>query len=102
MPTSKSAKKRLRQNKVRNLRNRSFKSALKTELKKARGALEGHDASLAEAEVRKAAKLLDRSAVKQLRHPNAVARAKSKLDKSLHAMKAGAEPGGQGEAQPTS
>jgi len=87
MPNSTSAKKALRQNHARRLRNRSARSALRTVIKKCRQAAEGDDAAAAEAAFRLAVKRLDQAAAKRLIHPNAAARTKSRLSKLLKTQK---------------
>ncbi len=83
MPNTTSAKKALRQNQVRRLRNRSQRSALRTVVKKCRQAAESGDAEAAQAAFRLAVKRLDQAAAKNLIHRNAAARTKSRLSKLL-------------------
>ena len=80
MPRIKSAKKRMRQARVRMARNRTQRSAIKTAVKKART-----DAS--PQSVASAVQALDRGARKGLIHRNAAARKKSRLAKRLAAAK---------------
>lgn len=79
MPNTASGKKRLRQNQVLRLRNRSIKTAVKTQIKKVRAAVKAGDVAKAEDEFRLAAKKLDRAGSKRVMHPNATARYKSRL-----------------------
>jgi small subunit ribosomal protein S20 len=79
MPTTKSAKKRLRQSLERRAKNRAVKSAVKTQVRKVRRAVAAGDIATAETELRLAAKKLDRAGVKRVIHPNAAARTKSRL-----------------------
>lgn len=79
MPNSNSAKKRLRQNVARRLRNRSVKADLKTQIRKVRDAVEGNELDKAEAEYRVAAKKLDRAGAHSVIHKNAASRKKSRL-----------------------
>ncbi|MCC6492689.1 MAG: 30S ribosomal protein S20 [Pirellulales bacterium] len=88
MPNSATAKKRLRQSIDRRARNRTLRSALRTQIKKVRTAIAGGDAAAAEEQFRMAAKKLDQSAAKKVLHPNASARLKSRLSKAVKAMKA--------------
>ncbi|MEN0112038.1 MAG: 30S ribosomal protein S20 [Planctomycetota bacterium] len=90
MPNSASAKKRLRQNEARRLRNRSARAAVRTQVKKVRAAVKEGDAAKGDAELRTAAKQLDRAASKGLIHANAAARTKSRLSKALKELKASA------------
>jgi small subunit ribosomal protein S20 len=86
MPHLKSAKKRLRQNEKRRLRNRAIKSAIKTQIKKLQAAAK---ADTPVEELRKeynlAAMKLDKAAAKRVVHPNLAARKKSQLAKLVHA-----------------
>ena len=79
MPTTKSAKKRLRQSLERRALNRAAKSAMKTQVRKVRSAVAAGDIATAETELRLAAKKLDRAGLKRVIHPNAAARTKSRL-----------------------
>nr|BBH93739.1 30S ribosomal protein S20 [Thermogemmatispora argillosa] len=86
MPNTKSAEKRLRQERKRRLYNRSVKSSVKTAIKKARLAIaSGLDA---EAAVRNAISTLDRAVKKGVLHPNNAARRKSRLMKLFNSAKA--------------
>ena len=79
MAHSKSARKRARQTTARRSRNRAQRSALRTQLKKVNVAVGSGDAAVAQAELKKAMKALDRSARKGLIHRNQAARRKSRL-----------------------
>ncbi len=87
MPHTKSAKKRLRQNLKRRARNRAVKSALKTQIRKVREAIQAGDLGKAEAEFRLAAKKADQAAAKRIIHPNKAARIKSRLAAKIRALK---------------
>jgi small subunit ribosomal protein S20 len=87
MPNTKSAKKRLRQNLVRRSRNRSTKSAVKTQIGKVREAIAAGDVKTGEAEFRLAAKRLDQAAAARVVHANLAARVKSRLSAALKAAK---------------
>jgi len=87
MPNTKSAKKRLRQNVVRRARNRTIKSALRSQCRKVRDAVKAGDVQTAEAEFRLAAKRLDRAGARRVIHPNAAARLKSRLSARIKALK---------------
>ena len=84
MPRIDSAKKRMRQTRVRTAENRTQRSRLRTALKKVRAAA-GAEAEKAYAE---AVQLLDRAGRKHLIHPNAAARQKSRLAKLVSKAKA--------------
>ena len=87
MPTTKSAKKRLRQNVARRDRNRSIKRAVRHQCRKVREAVNAGDVELAEAEFRLAAKRLDRAGARNIIHRNAAARTKSRLSAKIKALK---------------
>lgn len=82
MPQHKSAKKRIRQNERRRLRNVVRRSRIKTSIKKVQNA---PDKKTAEAEFRQATALLDRYSMKHLIHKNKAANLKSKLSKVVAA-----------------
>ncbi|HJR42235.1 MAG TPA: 30S ribosomal protein S20 [Gemmatimonadaceae bacterium] len=73
MPNIQSAKKNMRKSRAATVRNRAQRSALRTALKKAKGAQSSAD------DRRQAISLLDRAARKGLIHRNAAARQKSSL-----------------------
>ena len=87
MPNTKSAKKRLRQDKSRRAQNRSVKSELRSQLRKVRQAVDQGDVATAEQEYRLAAKKLDRAGARNIIHPNAAARTKSRLQKAIKSAK---------------
>jgi small subunit ribosomal protein S20 len=78
VPKLQSAKKALRQSRQRAARNRTQRSALRTALKRVRGAATPADAARAYAA---AVRLLDRAARQGLIHANNAARHKSRLAK---------------------
>jgi small subunit ribosomal protein S20 len=81
----KSQKKRNLQNERRRVHNKSVRSALKTEIKKARAAaLEGD--SEAEAQARAAGRDLDKAAERGVIHKRTAARRKSRLARELAAI----------------
>jgi small subunit ribosomal protein S20 len=79
MPHTKSAKKRLRQNEKRRLRNRSTKSAIKTQIKKVLATAKSGTPEELRTQLNLAAKKLDKAAAKRIIHPNLAARKKSQL-----------------------
>jgi small subunit ribosomal protein S20 len=89
MPSSRSAKKRLRQNVVRRARNRSTKRAVRSQCRKVREAVADGDPDRAEAEFRLAAKRLDQAGAKNIIHRNAAARLKSRLSAKIKTIKQG-------------
>jgi small subunit ribosomal protein S20 len=84
MPHTRGAKKRLRQNEKRRLKNRATKSAIKTQVKKVLGAAKEADADQLRKEFNLAAKKLDKAAAKRIIHPNLAARKKSQLARLVH------------------
>ena len=89
MPTMKSAKKRLRQNVKHNLRNRSYRSALKTQIKDYLAVVK--EGQAAEEELRFTMKKLDKAAKKGILHKKTASRRKSRLTKKLNQIKATAQ-----------
>ena len=87
MPNTKSASKRLRQDKVRNAKNRAIKSEVKTYMKRVINAAEAGEIEKAEADFRLAAKKLDKAGSKNIIHKNAAARQKSRLQKIIKSKK---------------
>jgi small subunit ribosomal protein S20 len=87
MPNSPSAKKRLRQNLVHRARNRSVKSAIKSQVRKVREAIAAGDVQAGEAEFRLAAKRVDQAAATGVVHANLAARVKSRLSAALRVAK---------------
>ena len=87
MPNIKSAKKRVKVTAVKNLRNKSLNSELKTEIKKAHLAVESGAENKAEA-VRLAVKKIDQAAAKGILPKNTAARRKSALVRKLNAANA--------------
>lgn len=79
MPTSLSAKKRVRQNERRRLRNRRVRSGMRTQIRKYLSALEAGDLDAARAGLRAAARALDKAVSKGTLHKRAAARRKSRL-----------------------
>ncbi|MFQ5712902.1 MAG: 30S ribosomal protein S20 [Candidatus Scalinduaceae bacterium] len=88
MPTSKSAKKRVRQNAVRRMRNRGDKSALKTQIKRLVSAVESKNFEEAEKHLSLTTKGLDKLASKNIIHKNTASRKKSRLARMLNKQKA--------------
>lgn len=87
MPNTKSAKKRLKQDKVRKLNNKATKTAVKTQFKKVIAAIDASDVATAETEYVLAARKLDKAGSKNVLHKNTVARRKSRLQKRILAAK---------------
>ena len=90
MSTRKSAKKTLRQDVVRRMRNRSDKSALRTQIKKFVSAVKSHDFDEAGKHLSLATKKLDKIAAKNIIHKKTASRKKSRLTRFLNKQKAAA------------
>ena len=91
MPIMRSAKKRLRQNIKHNLRNRTYRSALKTQMKKFLSVVKEGNAQVAQEELRLTVKKIDKGVVKGILHKNTASRKKSRLTKKLNQMKVSAQ-----------
>jgi small subunit ribosomal protein S20 len=81
-----SAKKRIRQNVKRKMRNRFRKDAIREQGKIVLTALAKGDAKTAGVELNKAVALMDRAAAKHTLHKNTVARKRSRLTRRLNAL----------------
>ena len=90
MANIKSAKKRAKQTVVRNARNVSHRSMLRTAVKRVLKALEASDATAAEAAYKMAVPLLDRFSARGLIHRNKAARHKSRINARIKALKTAA------------
>jgi small subunit ribosomal protein S20 len=87
MPNTKSAKKRHRQSLERRTRNRAVKSAVKSQIRKARESVKDNNAEQTQTEFRLAVKKLDQAAAKGVLHRNTAARLKSRLNARLKAAR---------------
>lgn len=90
MPNSASAKKDLRQNQARRTRNRTARSAMRTQLARLRKAVKDGNFEAAETEFRLVVKKLDQSAARGLIHKNVANRTKSRLSHFIKTSKAAA------------
>jgi len=90
MPNTASAKKRMRQDAVRRIRNRSTKSALRTQMRKVRAAIDAKKLDESESEFRSLVKKLDRAAGHNVIHANTAARTKARISHALKTLKASA------------
>jgi small subunit ribosomal protein S20 len=88
MPTTKSAKKRLRQNLERRARNRAARSILKSHVRKVRESIVAADVAAATTALQVAARKLDQAVSGGVIHTNAAARLKSRLSAAIKAAKA--------------
>ncbi|HHX41973.1 MAG TPA: 30S ribosomal protein S20 [Armatimonadetes bacterium] len=82
MPNIKSVKKDVVRSRQRQQRNQSYKSRMKTMVKKTRAAIMEH--SVDEAQIRATESTIDKLAQKGIIHPNAAARRKSRLMKLVN------------------
>ncbi|MDI3341506.1 MAG: 30S ribosomal protein S20 [Sphaerobacter sp.] len=89
MPNTKSAAKRVRVAERRRLRNRIFRSAARTYIRKAERFINAGDAEAAAAAVGDAISTLDKAAIKGIIHPNNAARRKSRLMKKFNRLARG-------------
>ena len=83
MPTSSSAAKRHRQSLKNRLKNRSYKSRLKSKTKVFLAAASSKDTDNAQSEYRELAGMLDRAVSKGILHKNTAARKKSRMYKAM-------------------
>jgi small subunit ribosomal protein S20 len=84
MPHTRSAKKNVRKNEQRRLRNRAVKSVIKTQIKKFAEIVTSGTADQVKAEFKVTIRKLDKAAAKRVIHPNLAARKKSQLAKLMH------------------
>ncbi len=89
MPTSASAKKRVRQSEKIRLRNRAAMANLRTRIKKVMVAIEEKDLSTAQAEFRTMESTMDTAARKGLIHRNTASRKKSRIARQIKELAAG-------------
>jgi small subunit ribosomal protein S20 len=88
MPSSSSAKKRMRQSAKRRLRNRVTKKVIKTLTKRSMASLAAKELDKAVADIRAAASKIDKAGARRVLHPNTAARRKSKLARAYAAARA--------------
>ena len=81
MPNIKSAKKRMRQNRVRRIRNRAVRSNMHTEIKELRKMISEKNLDQAQLQLKRVYSVIDRTAQKGMIHPNTGARYKSRLSR---------------------
>ncbi len=87
MANIKSAQKRMRSDKRKNLRNRMVKTGVKTAVKKYSIALE-NDLNQAPAVLSAASSALDKAVSKGILHKNTASRKKARMAKALHKAQA--------------
>ncbi|CAM4260999.1 30S ribosomal protein S20 [Corynebacterium hadale] len=86
MANIKQQKKRVLTNEKRRLRNKSIRSATRTEIRKFREAVESGDKAAAEAQLRVASRKLDKAVTKGVYHRNSAANKKSNMATALNKM----------------
>ena len=86
MANIKQQKKRVLTNEKRRQRNKSFRSATRTEIRKFREAVESGDKAAAEAQLRVASRKLDKAVTKGVFHRNNAANKKSNMARALNKM----------------
>ncbi|ADZ83836.1 30S ribosomal protein S20 [Cellulosilyticum sp. ST5] len=86
MANIKSAKKRILVIATKTARNRAIKSAVKTQIKKVRFAVEANDQAAAKVALVNAVKAIDKATAKGIFHKNAAARKKSSLTRLVNTL----------------
>lgn len=86
MANHKSALKRMRQSIKRRENNRSFRTRMRSAVKKLRAAIEEGNADLAKSLLSETLSTVDATAQKGVIHRNAAARTKSRLTRAVNAM----------------
>lgn len=87
MANSSQARKRARQGESRRRHNASFRSMVRTYLKKVEAAIEGGDYAAATEAYNSAIPVLDRMADKGIIHKNKASRHKSRMNSAVKALK---------------
>ena len=88
MPNTSSAKKRMRQDAVRRMRNRATKTNLRAQVRKVRAAISAKNLDESVKEFKTLVAKLDKAAGNNVIHANAAARTKSRLSAAIKALKA--------------
>ena len=86
MANSPQARKRARQNEKRRRHNASFRSMVRTSIKKVRAAIDDKDYETANTAYQAAVPVIDRMADKGIIHKNKAARHKSRLNAAVKAL----------------
>ncbi|SER88235.1 30S ribosomal protein S20 [Corynebacterium cystitidis] len=86
MANIKQQKKRVLTNEKRRQRNKSIRSAVRTEIRKFREAVESGNKENAQAQLRVASRKLDKAVTKGVFHRNNAANKKSKMAKAVNKM----------------
>ena len=87
MPNTKSMIKRVKTYEKARNRNASFKSSVRTAIKKVRNAVEANDKELALTHYRDAVSLVDKAVTKNVIHKNKAARIKRSITKAVNELK---------------
>jgi len=82
----KDALKRIKQNDKRRVRNRTYRSRMRNQIKTVRAAVSAGDAETAQVELRKAVSTIQRLASRGVIHPNQAARRVKRLNKAVKAI----------------
>lgn len=90
MANHKSAIKKIRQDEERRLRNRAYKTRLRTAIKKLESELSAENTDVAQTMFQEVSSIIDRTASKGIIHKNTAARKKSRLSKRVNALIASA------------
>jgi small subunit ribosomal protein S20 len=85
MPSSASAKKRVRQNTKRRLKNRVAKKVIKTLMKRTLASAAATELDKVASDIKTAASKIDKAGARRVLHPNTAARRKSKLARAQNA-----------------
>jgi len=83
VPNTRSARKRVRQAERNRLRNKMYKTRIKTAIRRLEEALTGGDPAAIQEALRRAVSAIDRAAVRGAIHRNTAARKKSRLMQRL-------------------
>ena len=88
MANSPQARKRAKQNAVRQITNHSHRSQVRTAIKKLVAAIEAGDQTVANEAYKVSVSMIDKATVKGLHHKNRAARLKSRLNQRVKEMAA--------------
>ena len=86
MANHKDALKRIKQNDKRRVRNRSYRTRMRNQIKTLHTAVEAGDAETAQVELRKAVSVIQKLASRGVIHPNQAARRVQRLNKAVKAI----------------
>ena len=86
MANIKSAEKRNRTNEISRVRNRSYRTRMRSAIKELRAAIESGDKDSATALLPDTLKLVDKTAQKKIIHASSAARTKSRLTRAVQGL----------------